>query len=219
MGAWVETLSLRWRSLWAADRSLRGSVSWNSWKYKKILKQFHRSLRGSVNWNVMESLLAPLAVGLLPTWERELKHQKGLIFMAWDIHRSLHGSVNWNCSILFCYITPKIRSLHGSLNWNRYSFFSFRYVFSLPTWERELKRVWATILLLRRKSLPVWERELKPSLLKCFAAAIYYRFLHGSVSWNSDKTFKSETLSALMILRNSLVAPYVGACVEINVQY
>lgn len=84
----------------------------------------------------------------------------------------------------------------------------------LSTWERELKRVWATILVLRRKSLPVWERELKPSLLKCFTAAIYYRFLHGSVSWNSDKTFKSETLSALMILRNSLVAPCVEAWVE-----
>ena len=140
----------------------------------------------------------PKCIVSLPTWERELKR---------------HGVVT--CSAC-CWIAPYVGAWVETPE--GFNFHGLRHT-SLPTWERELKRVWATILLLRRKSLPVWERELKPSLLKCFAAAIYYRFLHGSVSWNSDMTFKSETLSALMILRNSLVAPYVGACVEINVQY
>ena len=131
---------------------------------------------------------------LLPTWERELKPFWLTYFMV--------------ALIIAPYVGAWVETKVG------YMSACPKCIVSLPTWERELKRVWATILLLRRKSLPVWERELKPSLLKCFAAAIYYRFLHGSVSWNSDKTFKSETLSALMILRNSLVAPYVGACVE-----
>ena len=157
----------------------------------------------------------------LPTWERELKHP-----ILPDDSSYPQSLPTWERELkrrlVICLLVPNVsyRSLRGSVSWNVVeSLLAPLAVGLLPTWERELKRVWATILLLRRKSLPVWERELKPSLLKCFAAAIYYRFLHGSVSWNSDKTFKSETLSALMILRNSLVAPYVGACVEINVQY
>ena len=106
---------------------------------------------------------------------------------------SLRGSVSWNLKYVSLECSAKNRSLRGSVNWNG-------------------KHINHTLSIFW--SLPPWERELKPSLLKCFTAAIYYRFLHGSVSWNSDKTFKSETLSALMILRNSLVAPYVGACVE-----
>ena len=43
---------------------------------------------------------------------------------------------------------------------------------SLPSWERELKRQRYFLKMIGTASLPVWERELKPSLLKCFTAAV-----------------------------------------------
>ena len=52
----------------------------------------------------------------------------------------------------------------------------------LPTWERELKRIKPISQIKEEQLLPPWECELKPSLLKCFTAAIYYHFLQGSVS-------------------------------------
>lgn len=149
----------------------------------------------------------------LPAWEHELKP---LITTAsrWYSHRSLRVSVNWNSWKYKKTLSNSIAPYVGA--WVETSMIKnlLLYVGLLPTWERELKRIKPISQIKEEQLLPPWERELKPSLLKCFTAAIYYRFLQGSVSWNSDKTFKSEALSALMILRNSLVALYVGACVE-----
>ena len=163
---------------------------------KRMNNQFRRSLHGSVNWN-HHLIYKKLWNGLsLPSWERELKSCRCLLWFAPSC-RSLHGSVNWNIKV----------STHTS-----------EHSMSLPSWERELKYfiiVIDTWQLLVAPFMGAWIEittcliQIKQLWVAPFMGAWIEiplsrpptvrksgRSLHGSVNWNRNHQMTFRTTAS-----------------------